>query len=167
MNPAEAARDLFDHSLLVGQIASYGLRIAADEARESLERQAHLAGYRCVEEYLFYPPHTWSKPHPPPTRAEVRDAFFALSGWTPGSKKTNGMIYDKSGKRASLPTKSEMEFILKKAKEQQKERMSDDEIERLVEEAKDESASESKNEELDPDMEAVRLMREYWKISRV
>ena len=106
------------------------------------------------------------KPPPRPTKAEVTEAFFALSGWTPGSKKTNGMIYDKSGKRASLPTKSEMEFILKKAKEQQKERMSDDEIKRLVEEAKDESASESENEELDPDMEAVRLMREYWKISR-
>lgn len=76
------------------------------------------------------------------------------------------MIYDKSGKRASLPTKFEMEFILKKAKEQQKAMMSDDEIEHLVEEAKDESASQSKNEVLDLDMEAVRLMREYWKISR-
>ena len=81
------------------------------------------------------------KPPPRPTKAEVTEAFFALSGWTPGSKKTNGMIYDKSRKRASLPTKSEMEFILKKAKEQQKEKMSDDEIKSLVEEAKDESAS--------------------------
>lgn len=78
---------LFDLSAKVVQILSVGFRSAAGEASASLERQRLIAGCGTVEEYLFYPAHTWTKLPPSPTIAEVRNAFFELSGWTPGSKK--------------------------------------------------------------------------------
>jgi hypothetical protein len=160
------AQRLFDQSLLVGQMLSDGFRRPADQSRESLERQARIAGCT-VEQYLFYPAWTWPKPPPPPTKAEIREDFFDLSEWTKGSRQTNGKILNKSGENVSLPTKAEMEFILEKAKERKKERMTDDEINHLISLFnihKEKSKSEDKV--VDPDVQAVELMRKHWEMIR-
>ena len=168
MNSDKAAQSRFELSLRGGQMLSDGLRFAAGEASASLVRQAKIAGCRSVEEYIYNPAWTWPKPPPPPIKAEIKAAFFALSEWTKGSRKTNGIINNKAGKRVSLPTKAEMEFILEKAKERKIERMTDDEIIRLIRlfNEIEEASSDSKDDVVDPDVEAVKLMREYWEIVR-
>ncbi len=164
MNPAKDAQDRFERSLRVGQMLSDGFRFAAGEASASLERQTSLAGCTSVIQYVCYPAHTWTKPPPPPIKAEITDAFFALSGWTKGSKETNGMIYDQAGERVSLPTKAEMEFILDHAREQKMKTITDCEINRLIRlfNEIEEASSESDDEVVDPNVEAVKLRREYW-----
>ena len=107
-----------------------------------LKKKRVRLGLRMMNTYFTWrtPTGNVHLPPPPPTKAVTQAAFFALSGWSKGSRETKGVIFDKSGQMVSLPTKSGMEFILKRAEEQKKERMSDDDIKRLIEEKKSEEA---------------------------
>lgn len=74
----------------------------------------------------------------PFTKAETHAAFFVLSGWLQGSKRTNGVVYDTTLQNVvCLPSISEMEFILKEAKRLGLEVLSDDKISEMVKQAKE------------------------------
>jgi hypothetical protein len=89
------------------------------------------------------------KPPRPPTKAETRAAFFVLFEWLQGSKKTKGVVYDRTLQNVvCLPSISEMESILKKAKRLGLEVLSDDQISEMVKQEKVDALSDADNARL-------------------
>ena len=84
------------------------------------------------------------EPPRPFTKAETHAAFFVLSEWLQGSKKTNGVVYDRTLQNVvCLPSISEMEFILKEAKRLGLEVLSEDQISEMVKQAKWDALSDA------------------------